>query len=551
MEEAHISIPDNTFKLKKENDFSNSMAISGRAEVLQADIPYISDPLALFSFLTDYGQRKHTLLFESAEVDTKQQTKSLMLLDAALEVRCRGLTVTVNALSTNGQSLISFLARQMPPEVEQQRCKKQLILTFPRICKDIDEEQRLKTLAPTQVLRTLIQTIQPRHLPEGIFLAGVFGYDMIASFEELPEVCDGVNPCPDMVFYLAETLLIVNHSQQQSRLLATVFSGETSPNCLEASYRLNQYINQIKSFNQDLAITGNPVESNTTSVNISDQEFCQQVEKLKQNIIAGDIFQVVPSRCYSLLCADGFQAYRQLKLLNPSPYMFYLNDPEFILFGASPESALKYSHEQRQVEVYPIAGTRKRGRTANGDIDPDFDSRIELELRSNKKEVAEHLMLVDLARNDIARISVPGSRYVANMLKVDRYSHVMHLVSRVIGTLREDLDALHAYQACMNMGTLVGAPKIRAAELIREVEKTRRGSYGGAIGYLNSTGDMDTCIVIRSACVVNGVAYIQTGAGVVYDSEPQAEADETRYKAQAVIQAIQLANEIVKEAHHE
>jgi anthranilate synthase component 1 len=198
--------------------------------------------------------------------------------------------------------------------------------------------------------------------------------------------------------------------------------------------------------------------------------------------------------------------------------------------------------------VYPIAGTRKRGKTTRGEIDPDLDSRVELELRSDKKEVAEHLMLVDLARNDLARISVQGSRHVAELLRVDRYSHVMHLVSRVVGTLRADLDALHAYQACMNMGTLVGAPKIRAAELIRTVEKTRRGSYGGAIGYINGEGEMKTCIVIRSACVVDGAAHIQAGAGVVYDSDPQAEADETRSKAQAVIHAIQCANRIVNEA---
>ncbi|MFT7455123.1 MAG: anthranilate synthase component 1 [Marinobacter maritimus] len=222
--------------------------------------------------------------------------------------------------------------------------------------------------------------------------------------------------------------------------------------------------------------------------------------------------------------------------------MFYLKDSDFTLFGASPESALKYTQSSNDVEIYPIAGTRRRGFNPDGSINKDLDSRLELELRLDQKETSEHLMLVDLARNDVARISEPGTRHVADLLKVDRYSHVMHLVSRVIGQLRRDLDALHAYQACMNMGTLVGAPKISASNLVRQVEKKRRGSYGGAVGYINGNGDMDTCIVIRSAFVKNGIAQAQAGAGVVFDSIPQSEADETRTKAAAVLNAIALAH---------
>ena len=194
-------------------------------------------------------------------------------------------------------------------------------------------------------------------------------------------------------------------------------------------------------------------------------------------------------------------------------------------------------------QIYPIAGTRPRGFNADGSLSPDLDSRIELDLRLDKKELAEHIMLVDLARNDIARVSQPGTRHVADLLKVDRYSHVMHLVSRVCGTLELELDALHAYQACMNMGTLSGAPKVKATSLIREVEGKRRGSYGGAVGYLTGDGDMDTCIVIRSAFVKNKQAQIQAGAGVVFDSDPQSEANETRQKAQAVISAINEAED--------
>lgn len=222
--------------------------------------------------------------------------------------------------------------------------------------------------------------------------------------------------------------------------------------------------------------------------------------------------------------------------------MFYMQDKSFVIFGASPESALKYDAQSNKLEVYPIAGTRPRGRRPDGSIDVDLDSRLELDLQQDKKEKSEHIMLVDLARNDVARVSKPGTRHVKDLLKVDRYSHVMHLVSRVVGELRDDLDPLHAYQACMNMGTLVGAPKISAATLIRNIEKQRRGSYGGAVGYFNGQGDFDTCIVIRSAFVKNDVAHVQAGAGVVNDSIPQAEADETSAKAQAVISAIKRSH---------
>jgi len=174
------------------------------------------------------------------------------------------------------------------------------------------------------------------------------------------------------------------------------------------------------------------------------------------------------------------------------------------------------------VELYPIAGTRPRGRTANGQLDTELDNRLELELRLDQKETAEHIMLVDLARNDLAKIATPGSRHVANLMTIDRYAHVMHLVSRVTAQLAADLDALDAYRACMNMGTLVGAPKLSAARLLRQLEQQRRGSYGGALGYLNGAGDMDTCIVIRSAFVQHGYAIVQAGAGIVHASQPSA-----------------------------
>jgi anthranilate synthase component 1 len=266
------------------------------------------------------------------------------------------------------------------------------------------------------------------------------------------------------------------------------------------------------------------------------------VGDVKERIVQGEIFQTVVSRTFSIPAPDPLNSFRKLTESNQSPYMFYMKDIDFELFGASPESALKFDGRTREVTMYPIAGTRRRGMKEDGEIDLDLDGKIEIELRANTKEVAEHMMLVDLARNDIARVSEVGTRYVAPLMQVDRYQRVMHLVSQVQGKLKSHLDALHAYQAVMNMGTLTGAPKVRATTILREIEGAERGIYGGAVGYINGAGDMDTCIVIRSAFVKNKNAYVQAGAGIVYDSIPEDEVQETKDKAFSVLQALGARN---------
>ncbi|RJE70843.1 anthranilate synthase component I [Pseudoalteromonas sp. MSK9-3] len=514
--------------------FSHITTTPGEVTSIRQRREYISSPLSLYAAL----DKNNSLLLESAEIDSKDNVKSIILVDAALRIECQGRQVIVTALSNNGKQLLAHLASQV------KNCHVGLhdtVLTLEYKTSDAqqDEYSKLKADNAFSALRTCINKIKSNSdTPFSVFLGGVFAYDMVANFEQLPDVPNDINTCPDYVFYLAETLVLIDHQEKTTELIGNVFNGpDVHANCFEIGKQLetlNQQCDAAKPYTPTL-ISG---ESHVT-VNIDDEKFCEQVSKLKNNIIDGDIFQVVPSRAFTLPCEQPLAAYQQLKIQNPSPYMFYMRDQDFIVFGASPESALKYCVQSNQVEVYPIAGTRQRGKFADGTINPDLDSRIELELRDDKKERAEHLMLVDLARNDVARISVAGTRHAKELLKVDRYSQVMHLVSRVVGQLKPDLDALHAYQACMNMGTLVGAPKVKAAELVRQTEKFRRGSYGGAVGYLTGDGTMDTCIVIRSAFVKNGLAHVQAGAGVVYDSVPQAEADETRAKAQAVIRAVQ------------
>lgn len=520
--------------------FSHITDTPGEVASIAMPVAYQSDALNCFARLT--ATSECALLLESAEIDSKDNLKSLLLIDAALRLECNDQTVTIRALSANGESLLGYLSSRLQSLAQVEQHSGALQVTFSRPALLMDESSRLLAPNPFSVLRTVQQELSCHSdEPFAVFLGGVIGYDMVATVEQLPEVPSTANKCPDYVFYLAETLLVLDHQHQQSRLIGNVFCGENAmANCFVIGKRLEQ-LKQLLLHTENAAAPRSAVNADV-SVDISDAEFVQQVEKLKQHIVAGDIFQVVPSRCFSLPCPQPLAAYQRLKQQNPSPYMFYLKDTAFTLFGASPESALKFDAQSRQVEIYPIAGTRRRGFKADGSIDADLDSRIELELRQDEKEKAEHLMLVDLARNDVARISIPGSRYVKELLKVDRYSYVMHLVSRVIGTLKPELDALHAYQACMNMGTLVGAPKVRAAELIRSVEGKRRGSYGGAVGYLAGNGDFDSCIVIRSAYVADNTAYIQAGAGVVFDSVAQAEADETRSKAQAVISAIVAAH---------
>ncbi|MED5380186.1 MAG: anthranilate synthase component 1 [Pseudomonadota bacterium] len=550
----------------------------GKVETIEQVGHYVDDPLAAFAHLC--GNKNNALLLESAEIDSKDDLQSLLMVDAALRMECRGNRIEVKALTGNGASVLPLFVDHAPDGLHiKERTDTSITLVCDEADGELDEDSRLKAASVMDALRIVINKITPiRQHPHAVFLGGVFAYDMLAGFEKLPDVAEGENDCPDFVFYLAETLITVDHQTRETHLIGSVFSGQdVAQQYFAIAQRLEAIHQQLHDMPAEPVLVGantakiadveseaqsgqslvsDSENSNETengqslssfdpsvevSVDLSDEQFCNHVLDLKQHILAGDIFQVVPSRTFSLPCPSPLLAYAKLKESNPSPYMFYMQDAAFSIFGASPESALKYERESNQVEIYPIAGTRPRGKRPDGSIDRDLDSRIELNLREDTKEKSEHIMLVDLARNDVAKVSRPGTRYVKDLLKVDRYSHVMHLVSRVVGQLRDDLDPLHAYQACMNMGTLVGAPKVSAATLIREVEKKRRGSYGGAVGYLNGQGDMDTCIVIRSAFVKNGTAYIQAGAGVVYDSVPQAEADETRAKAQAVIGAVKAA----------
>lgn len=527
------------------------MNFAAHLPTARRDLRYHADTAQLFAHLGGL-ERTDTVLLESADIESKKNLLCLAVLDSAVRVRCHGSRVTAQALTTTGEEIIAKLRDELSQyEVTGNGDgngddRGVAVFEFP-VSQAADERERLLAVSPAEVLRRLqlseqygsnaTQQGSVGEIPDLPLLAGGFAYDFLETFETLPTVSEGDNTYPDYEFVVAETLLKVDHLSQTAYVCGVGTSQD------DVDKRLAAYATKAEIEITPLAPPEQGVDKSEplrVRTDIDDQQFRSHVEQLKGNIYQGDIYQVVPARTFRAPCTDAFASYRRLLQTNPSPYMFYFRGEDYELFGASPESNLKFSPDTREVQLYPIAGTRPRGLNPDGSVNHELDIRNELEMRTDHKELAEHTMLVDLARNDLARVAVPGTRKVAELLQVDRYSRVMHLVSRVTATLHEDFDALDAYRACMNMGTLTGAPKLRAVDLLREVEGKRRGSYGGAVGYLGGDGRMDNCIVIRSAFVRNGEAIIQAGAGVVRDSIPQAEADETVHKAYAVLDAVAL-----------
>jgi len=539
--------------------------VQGQVNTISKNIDTALEPVEIFQRFKRSTKPNNTILLETTDIassSSNQQcsdrgSKSLLMLQAAIRIECNGQTVRLDALTINGNYALEQIFSQLKSsqlvlvQNESEGGLKSLLVTYPYRQCTLDEESKLKHLSPIDILRSIKNSFKSEQNSEySIFLTGLFSYDLIASYENLPDVKNGKNTCPDFVFYLAENLLVIDHKRNSKRYLCNHFSSQlqSSAELQKTYYELSRSIERFEErlSKKSIDFLSEPKNSSTNNhytTDVSDAEYKIAVSQLKKNIIEGDIFQVVPSRTFSLHCESPIESYKTLKTTNPSPYLFFMQDQDFTLFGASPESALKYTKMTNFVELYPIAGTRARGKDSHGQIDSDLDIRIEAELKLDSKEISEHMMLVDLARNDVSRISEPGTVTVTKLLEVDRYSQVMHLVSNVQGELHSDFDALHAYQACMNMGTLTGAPKLKATELLRETEGTRRGSYGGAVGYLNANGDMDTCIVIRSAFCKDSMAHIQAGAGIVFDSIPELETQETTNKAMAVINAIQISNQ--------
>jgi len=490
--------------------------------------------------------KAHTALFETAAVGQLHHVKSLLMLSAAVRIECRGKQVHFISLSENGEHFLQDLQPLFNVPVPILNTDTGFIIDCQideNTNQQLDEEARLRSFSifePLRQTQKLLRSGDAAH-DAVTFLFGYFAYDLVDQFEDIPQAASGEKNIPDYVYYLADQLLIRDEQHDSAKLFTLAF--DRAANNLSLNTELNQLVESLESIDGGDGENIPVVTPSSASLDIEayatmdKKTFKQGIEVIRKHVLAGDVFQTVLSRKFAVPCDDAFAAYQVLKQHNPSPYMFFLQGRDHSLFGASPESAVKFTASDREVTIYPIAGTHKRGTHADGSVDPDLDSRIEASLRQNAKEIAEHMMLVDLARNDVARVCKSGTRKIRELQQIVRYAHVMHLVSEVIGELDEGLDALHAYQACHNMGTLVGAPKIKATTILRGLEDSYRGTYGGAVGYLNAAGDMDTAIIIRSALVKDGKGIVQAGAGIVLDSDPESEAQETCNKAAAVINA--------------
>ncbi len=367
---------------------------------------------------------------------------------------------------------------------------------------------------------------------------GYFGYDLVRTVEPLGDPNPDVLGLPDMALMLSDMLVVFDHLRHTVTVMAHVHAEEHDVD--GADRRARAAIEEVRAtLDGPVPTAGEPVPQRAAPQFTSSMEraaFEGMVARIVEYVHAGDAFQVVPSQRWSAPVAQQpFSVYRGLRAVNPSPYMYFLDFGDFQVVGASPEPLLTVSG--RDVSTRPIAGTRPRGAT------PEEDRILAAELLGDEKERAEHVMLVDLGRNDLGRVCEYGSVRVDELMGVESYSHVMHIVSSVSGRLREDVGAMDALRSVLPAGTLSGAPKVRAMQIIDELEPTKRGGYGGAIGYLSYTGDLDTCIHIRTVVMKDGLAHVQAGGGTVADAQPAYEYRESLAKAQAVVRAIELASQ--------
>ncbi len=417
--------------------------------------------------------------------------------------------------------------------------------------------QKLKTENPLQTVKNEFKAYKAVDVP-GLprfygGLVGYIGYDMVRFFEDLPRRKKPGLRLPDIFLMSTDTVMIFDNLKGKIKVVSNASLDHKSPveAYQEAEEKIETIIGILKKakparrrkrggMGSDLSFAtighsgAHPAVSDYASSFAREDQFQEAVLRCKEYIVEGDIIQAVLSQRFERGSdIDPFNIYRALRVINPSPYMYYLDIGDAQIVGSSPEILVRLEGEK--ILLRPIAGTRRRGETE------DEDRALEAELQQDPKERAEHIMLVDLGRNDVGRVAETGSVKVTELMAVERYSHVMHLVSNVEGTLRKGLDAFDVLRACFPAGTVTGAPKVRAMEIIEELELIRRGPYAGAVGYLSYSGNMDTCITIRTLIIKGGKVYVQAGAGIVADSVPEKEYTETVNKAMGMMKAVDMA----------
>ena len=394
-----------------------------------------------------------------------------------------------------------------------------------------DDKAPIESLRALMAESAMADTGALPTMAAGLF--GYFGYDMIRHIEKIPDANPTVIDTPDSMLVRPSLIAIFDRLKDSITLVVQVRPAEWNDAAAAWNVAQSRISNALKALDAPMPPTeagGAQAVLPTPQSNITQQDFLAMVDTAKDHIRAGDIFQVVLSQRFSIpFHLPAINLYRSLRRLNPSPFLFFFDFDDLAIVGSSPEILVRLRDDV--VTIRPIAGTRKRGAT------PEQDAANAADLMEDVKERAEHLMLLDLGRNDVGRVSKPGSVRVKSNYEVEYYSHVMHIASQVEGEIRPDLDAVDAMIAGFPAGTVSGAPKIRAMQIIDDLEPDRRGVYSGAIGYISAAGDLDTCIALRTALVKDGQLHIQAGAGIVYDSDPQAEFEETQNKAMALIRA--------------
>jgi anthranilate synthase component 1 len=476
--------------------------LAGKAGLIPVHREVIADldtPLTIFAKLA--GEESHAFLFESLEGGEKWGRYSFVGYDPLVIFESRGDRVTVTR-----SGVTSELSGN-----------------------------------PLDLLRELLASFrvdgQSAYLPRFFGGAvGFLGYDMVRFMERLPEINPPLAGFPDSSFMIPRLVLIYDNLKQVLTIVNCVAVDATRPlpeQYEEAVARIDGVVARLREYlPQPPAAAGG--HEHQFSANMSEPDFRAMVAKAKEYILAGDIIQVVLSqRFHTETDLTPFQLYRALRHINPSPYLFYLKQGDLVHIGSSPEILVRL--EQGEIELRPIAGTRRRGKT------PEEDLALERELLADPKERAEHLMLVDLGRNDVGRVAVHGQVETRDLMVIERYSHVMHIVSGVHGRLAPGLDQFDVIRACFPAGTVSGAPKIRAMEIIEELEPERRGPYAGSVGYFGFSGNLDFCITIRTFVMRGRDLWIQAGAGIVADSDPQSEYEETINKSMGLRRAVELA----------
>ena len=445
--------------------------------------------------------RRNTFLLESVEGGEIRGRFSIIGLAPDLIWRSRGTTAEINRAPQDGDI---FIADERPP---------------------------MESLRALMAESAMADTGALPPMAAGLF--GYFGYDMIRHIEAIPDSNRVAIDTPDSILVRPSLIAIFDRLRDSITLVVQIRPSEWDEAAAAWNVAQSRIANALKALDAPMPATeagGSQAVLPQPQSNIERSDFLSMVDRAKDYIRAGDIFQVVLSQRFSIpFHLPAINLYRSLRRLNPSPFLFFFDFDDLAIVGSSPEILVRLRDDV--VTIRPIAGTRKRGAT------PEEDAANAENLMDDVKERAEHLMLLDLGRNDVGRVSRPGTVRVKSNYEVEFYSHVMHIASQVEGEIRPDLDAVDAMIAGFPAGTVSGAPKIRAMQIIDELEPDRRGVYSGAIGYISAAGDLDTCIALRTALVSDGKLHIQAGAGIVYDSDPQAEYEETQNKAMALIRA--------------